>query len=339
MARMMDMPKGAGPMERKEKKAMGLSDVAKNIQKTKSPTAPPPAAPEPQKEEKPGFWDKYGSDVALTTLPTLIGAAFGGYEGGAIGAEAGMAGLKELRAGREKEAMETKAAEEKRQAAEAQLAKERGEEEKWEKEYRLKSIETESQRRLRAAQAQKAMAEAKKKDAGAQPAGYQQKIEKLGAEERKRLDNIIMGKAALKDMSKAFAEGYNTFTMIGDNPFTFAANRWNEAIGRMQSGGAINKEEAANFRRLVPSWSDSKEMQLTKLQKMGEEMDRRLQSFGMSPYEVPGYEDGSQEAYMQAYKDGNSLLELERAKAAVGGKPLKDINAMSRKELEAELNE
>ena len=59
----------------------------------------------------------------------------------------------------------------------------------------------------------------------------------MGGEQRKRFDNIRMGKMALDDMSKVLSRGISTFSLIGDNDYTVAASQWEEAIGRMQSGG------------------------------------------------------------------------------------------------------
>lgn len=117
----------------------------------------------------------------------------------------------------------------------------------------------------------------------------QQKIEKLGGEARKRLDNIMMGNEAISDMANALAGGSTTFSMVGDNPFTFAQSRWEEAIGRMQSGGAINDTEAKRFRKLMPGPTDRKEIQVLKLTKMQSEMERRLSTFGINPKEMPGF--------------------------------------------------
>ena len=104
---------------------------------------------------------------------------------------------------------------------------------------------------------------------------------KLSGEDKKRFDNIEMGSLAIKEMKDALDKGESTFSLIGDNNFTFARSRWEEAIGRMQSGGAINDEEAKRFRKLVPDALDSKLMQQKKLETMGAELERRKKTLGM----------------------------------------------------------
>lgn len=109
---------------------------------------------------------------------------------------------------------------------------------------------------------------------------------KLNAEERKRLDSASMGLAAVKDMGDALASGTNTFSLIGDNDFTAARMRFEEAIGRMQSGGAINNDEAARFRKMAPTFSDSDEMQQKKIAEIYREMALRVKSLGANPDDV-----------------------------------------------------
>lgn len=134
----------------------------------------------------------------------------------------------------------------------------------------------------------------------------QQKPMKLNSEDRKRVDNIVMGRQALNDMAKSLGSGSNTFSLVGDNDFTFARTRWEEAIGRMQSGGAIQKDEAERFRKLIPKVTDSEEMQWEKLQKMQKEMDQRLSRFGLKPEDVKDYSDPDAEKFIGA-RSGNQL--------------------------------
>lgn len=134
----------------------------------------------------------------------------------------------------------------------------------------------------------------------------QAKPMKLNTEDRKRVDNIVMGRQAINDMAKSLAGGENTFSMVGDNPFTFARTRWEEAIGRMQSGGAITDEEGKRFRKLIPSVTDSADIQWQKLQKMQQEMDQRLGRFGIKPGEVDNYSDTDAERFI-GEKTGGKL--------------------------------
>lgn len=105
------------------------------------------------------------------------------------------------------------------------------------------------------------------------------KKNQLGAEQQKRYDNVRMGLKALKGMDDALAQGGNTFELIGDDAFTLNRTAWEEAVGRMQSGGAITEVEAERFKTMVPGVFDSKEIQTQKLKKMYDEMQTRLQAF------------------------------------------------------------
>jgi hypothetical protein len=95
-------------------------------------------------------------------------------------------------------------------------------------------------------------------------------------DERKRFDNVQMGLKSIDLMEQALKEGQNTFSMVGDNDFTVGAREFEEALGRMQSGGAIQKDEAKRFREMLPSWTDSAEMKDKKLKRVRAEMQARM---------------------------------------------------------------
>lgn len=119
-----------------------------------------------------------------------------------------------------------------------------------------------------------------------EPKTYEDKVAGLKAEGKKRFDSAAMGIESVKDMQKALAKDVNTFEIIGENEFTLAAAKWEEALGRMQSGGAINAEEAERFRNMVPTWRDDKKTQQLKLKKAYAEMGARLKTLGFTPDEV-----------------------------------------------------
>lgn len=112
------------------------------------------------------------------------------------------------------------------------------------------------------------------------------RMSKLSGEERKRLDSATMAFDATNKMREALKNGDNTFSIIGDNDFTMAARLWEDAIGRMQSGGAINAEEGDRFRAMAPKWTDSSEIQRKKLDWMESEMTKRINNLGFSPNEL-----------------------------------------------------
>ena len=109
---------------------------------------------------------------------------------------------------------------------------------------------------------------------------HEQKIRTMGGEERKRLDSALMGVNAVKGMTGALAKGDNTFSIIGDNDFTMQRARLTEALGRMQSGGAINSDELAKFENMTPTMTDSAEIQKKKMEWLGEEMNKRVNNLG-----------------------------------------------------------
>lgn len=138
----------------------------------------------------------------------------------------------------------------------------------------------------------------------------------LNAEERKRLDSASMGLAAVKGMGTALGSGSNTFSLIGDNPYTVARTKFEEALGRMQSGGAINKDEEARFRSMAPTVMDSPEIQKQKLEELYVEMALRVKSLGQDPDEVLARRDSIQLPGFGGQKNGEAI-----AAPASGPKP------------------
>jgi hypothetical protein len=112
------------------------------------------------------------------------------------------------------------------------------------------------------------------------------KLEKLNASDKARFDNIQLGLDAVKGMDEALAKGSNTFSLIGSNQFTSAQDYAAEAFGRMQSGGAINKDEEERFKRMGPGPTDSVEMQAKKLAAQKKVFEDRLKTLGFSADEI-----------------------------------------------------
>jgi hypothetical protein len=117
-------------------------------------------------------------------------------------------------------------------------------------------------------------------------APYPDRVRALSTDDKRRFDSVSMGIGAVEDMRKAYEAGDNTFSVVGDNSFTAASSRFEEALGRMQSGGAIGKEEAASFRKMRPMPTDPVEIQKQKLDYLYTEMASRVQTMGFSPDEV-----------------------------------------------------
>lgn len=106
------------------------------------------------------------------------------------------------------------------------------------------------------------------------------KLQGLSSGDKARYDNVIMGLGAVKGMSDALGAGDWTVHPIGDNNFTLSQKQWEEAIGRMQSGGAIGVQEGEKFRKLAPGALDSAEIRNKKLQEAQNLMVQRLKTMG-----------------------------------------------------------
>lgn len=115
------------------------------------------------------------------------------------------------------------------------------------------------------------------------------RLKSLSGTDKARYDNALMALKGLDEMGAALDNDQNTFSLIGDNDYTAAARRATEAYGRMQSGGAINKEEEKRFQQTLPGTTDSKEIQRKKLLAQREEMISRLKTLGFTPEQI-GYE-------------------------------------------------
>ena len=93
-------------------------------------------------------------------------------------------------------------------------------------------------------------------------------------------------------------------------------SRWNEAIGRMQSGGAISIAEEKRFKGMMPKPGDSPKRQREKLQDMLFEMNQRGRDFdAISDYKVvygsPAEKPGTKLAGPQTDEDLNNMSEEE----------------------------
>lgn len=129
-------------------------------------------------------------------------------------------------------------------------------------------------------------------------------------EQQKANNNSAMGLKGVRDMRKALEDGDNTFSLFGDNNFTEAQRRSSEAFGRLQSGGAINKDEEARFIAMGPKPTDSKEMQMQKLANQEAEYMARLKEAGIDA------EKYIQERTPQAAPSVGDAIAAERARRA-----------------------
>jgi hypothetical protein len=96
-----------------------------------------------------------------------------------------------------------------------------------------------------------------------------------------RLDNIRNGLTALAKVEKAMDAGENKFSLIGDNNYTAGARLFNEMLGRMQSGGAIGKDEEKRFSAMLPTSFDSEEMARSKIKELKDILKSRFQTLSI----------------------------------------------------------
>jgi hypothetical protein len=111
------------------------------------------------------------------------------------------------------------------------------------------------------------------------------KMKKLNGTDKARLDNVRMAHGAITSMASALSNGDNTFSLIGDNDFTMAERNFSEALGRMQSGGAITPKEASHFAAMAPKMMDSPAIKQKKLENLVNEMGARFNTLGFEPSE------------------------------------------------------
>jgi hypothetical protein len=141
----------------------------------------------------------------------------------------------------------------------------------------------------------------------------EERLKAMSGTDKARYDNALMVAKAIDEMGTALDNGQNTYSMVGDNDYTAAERRAAEAFGRMQSGGAINKDEENRFLKMLPRSSDSKEMQRKKLIGQRSEMVSRLKTLGFTPEEA-GYKAAE-------FNYGKTADELSQA-ASAGTSPL-----------------
>lgn len=128
--------------------------------------------------------------------------------------------------------------------------------------------------------AKQAELDARKQAAAAKsaPASYAQKLDKMSGEEKKRYDGAIMGLEAAREMKEALSGGSNTFSVVGDNDFTFARKKYTDAISRLQSGAALTDTEIKLYTSMAPQFTDSPEIREKKLNWIEREMERRIET-------------------------------------------------------------
>lgn len=123
--------------------------------------------------------------------------------------------------------------------------------------------------------------------AGMTPAAYNKK----GAEEKGKIGGIVTALETLTNYEKAFDKGdrpeywdKNTpfvGRFISDTEISKASAKIADDIGRLRSGGAINKDEEARFLGMLPRPGDKEDIARQKMADLRNEFGTRLNSFGV----------------------------------------------------------
>lgn len=154
-----------------------------------------------------------------------------------------------------------------------------------------------------------------------------EKPKALSGTQLERLDNVRMAAGALSDLEGALNKGVSARPdlvagIFGDNEFSESATRFSEAIGRMQSGGAITKDEEGRFLRLIPKFNDSDEIRKQKIANMRQILEGRFKNLSQGPdTTTPLFNQAPQAT--QAPSDGSvdfAQLSDEQLKKIIGGK-------------------
>lgn len=122
------------------------------------------------------------------------------------------------------------------------------------------------------------------------------KIEKLSGDVRKRFDDTTGSLDALIAVEDAYLSKPRKSTtdnadmvdipLRGDTNYTLARNQFKEYLGRLQSGGAIGKQEATDFINLLPGATDTPAVAKKKLQDLKFRLESRLRAFGVTAEEA-----------------------------------------------------
>lgn len=124
------------------------------------------------------------------------------------------------------------------------------------------------------------------------------RLAKMGGEVKQKVGHITSGLMNLTKYESAFANGGRQGRVTPETPilgrFTQstpideARTNIEEAIGRLASGGAINKDEEGRFRRMIPTAADDDATVQRKLAGLRQEMENKLTGYGFKTDELGG---------------------------------------------------
>lgn len=109
---------------------------------------------------------------------------------------------------------------------------------------------------------------------------------KLGATEKEKLGIAQSAYKAVEDMNDAITKNVSKISLIGDNDYTMAQRTFAEMLGRLQSGGAINKDEEARFKKMTPTILDSKDIAQKKINNLRDMIGQRIKLLSGKDVEI-----------------------------------------------------
>lgn len=125
----------------------------------------------------------------------------------------------------------------------------------------------------------------------------EQRLAKQGPDAKNKIGGIASAVSALNDMESSLNSGVgpryldaNTPLVgkaISDTPYSKGERVLSEVIGRLQSGGAINKDEEKRFLAMGPRPGDSPEIQRQKLQDQHVFLNNKLAAYGFKADQLP----------------------------------------------------
>lgn len=191
----------------------------------------------------------------------------------------------------------------------------------------------------------------RKKEEAAYKKSPKGRLEGAGGDVKQKLGFLTGGLKSLTDYEGSFRkgerQGYLTPQtplvggLISSTPVDDARTQMEESIGRLASGGAINKGEEARFRSMIPKAGDNDEAAARKLTLLRKEMENKLQAYGFATGDLEqlGF-DPKARGYGDEFADqpGRGLLKPKGGaglldNSAAGQKP--DFGSMTEEQLKA----
>jgi hypothetical protein len=235
----------------------------------------------------------------LAGLPTLVGAIFGGAEGGAIGAQAGLSGLKQLQTAEQAEAQRVFELRKMQAANEASLEME-------EKKLKLRAeapISKAEKERISLAKGRleqdkaelKALDERHKSNVELRARGANLAEAKAAQLSDKQVDEITDIKVIQKELNKfnldkldeggpvegrlkGLAADFGIATTAGFDEIKIRAGKQLASYMKSISGAAVSEKEAQRLAALLPNEKDDNELFVSKLQIFKDELNTKLQT-------------------------------------------------------------